>query len=84
MRVAKSGKRSIKVKMVRRAIKKPPAFLGLELLTPDQACEYLGMSRVTLLKRTRNGDIPAGKIGGTYRYQKEALYKWSTKKPHQQ
>lgn len=39
-----------------------------------QLCRELGVSRVTLLRRVKDGTIPAIKIGHLVRYDKEAVF----------
>ena len=45
-----------------------------ELLTVQQACQYLGISRTTLLKTEEEGMLtPSRTVGGHRRYRREAL-----------
>lgn len=80
MKGVKNGNKSKKVKVGKLAPKRPPDFLGEELLTPDQACAYLDINRSNLLYLTRTGEMPALRVGGSYRYKKELLYQWCKKR----
>ena len=44
-----------------------------DILTVEEAMAYLKIGRTTLLKLTRDGDIPARKVGRAWRYTKENL-----------
>lgn len=47
-----------------------------EVMTTDDVVSYLKVSRKTLLKLVRNGEIPARKVGKNYRYLKKELEKY--------
>ena len=61
---------------VQRAINAltPPADDTPELLTRKQTAQILGISLVTLNVWTKNGIIPAKRIGGSVRYEKHTVY----------
>jgi excisionase family DNA binding protein len=45
------------------------------LLKPREAAEYLGLSYETLIELVHNGEVPACKVGGTWRIPEDALRK---------
>jgi len=45
------------------------------LLTTDQCCELLQISRTTLWKQIKNGVIPKIRIGNTLRFEKKEVIK---------
>ena len=47
-----------------------------EVMTTDDVVSYLKVSRKTLLKLVRNGEIPARKVGKNYRYLRKELEKY--------
>jgi excisionase family DNA binding protein len=55
-------------------IKKP--FDVNEVLTITQVAEYLNVRKLTVYKLTREGELPAFKVGGQWRFKKELLDKW--------
>lgn len=46
------------------------------ILEVDEACKYLKMSKVTLYRHSRNGVIPAFKVGGSWKFNKNSLDDW--------
>lgn len=42
-------------------------------LTVDQTAEYLNISRSTIYRLVKTGELPANKIGGQLRFKKETL-----------
>ena len=47
------------------------------LLTPDGVAEYLGVSRITLWRMTRDGAAPPRhKVRGSWRYDPEEVREW--------
>ena len=48
------------------------------ILSPREAAEYLGISKVTLYKLLNEGKIPAGKIGHQWRISKAILDEFLT------
>ena len=46
------------------------------ILEVDEACKYLKMSKVTLYRHARNGVIPAFKVGGSWKFNKNSLDEW--------
>ena len=51
----------------------PPTDNTPELLTRKQTAKFYGISLVTLNEWTKTGVIPAKRIGGSVRYEKEAV-----------
>jgi excisionase family DNA binding protein len=47
-----------------------------EILTPREAAEYLSIHVRTIYRLVKNGDIPGRKIGGSWRFKKDALDEW--------
>lgn len=50
---------------------------GLWLLDAKGAAEYLNISVHHILKLSREGKIPCGKFGMSFRYLKISLYRWA-------
>ena len=46
------------------------------LLTPDQVAMLLGVPRLTVIRQSKAGKIPALKIGKAYRYRVTAIASW--------
>jgi len=46
------------------------------LLTPDDVALRLGVPRLTVIRATRTGRIPAIKFGRVYRYRAETIDRW--------
>jgi len=47
-----------------------------EILTPREAAEYLSVHVRTIYRLVKNRDIPGRKIGGSWRFKKDALDEW--------
>jgi len=47
-----------------------------EIMTPREAAEYLSVHVRTLYRLVKNGEIPGRKIGGSWRFKKDALDEW--------
>lgn len=50
-----------------------------QLLTFNEACEFLRINKGTLHKLIRNGDIPAFRVGNLWRIDKIELGGWLKK-----
>jgi excisionase family DNA binding protein len=50
--------------------------LGDDLLTVQEVATYLRKSRSTVYRLTREGRLPAKKVGGTWRYSRKSLDEW--------
>ena len=54
------------------------------LLTPDDLCELLKVSRSTLSRMDKSGSVPGRvKIGGSVRYKRETIENWVRELPTQ-
>ena len=51
-----------------------------ELLTPQELAQYLKMSRATVMRKARNGEIPSIKIGKQFRFDKDRVDGWLLQK----
>lgn len=49
-----------------------------EILTLDEVAAYLKTSKRTVYRLAQNGDIPAFKLGGTWRLRRSELDRWIT------
>ena len=47
-----------------------------EIMTPREAAEYLSVHVRTLYRLVKHGEIPGRKIGGSWRFKKNALDEW--------
>jgi excisionase family DNA binding protein len=47
-----------------------------EIMTPREAADYLSVHVRTLYRLVKNGEIPGRKIGGSWRFKKDALDEW--------
>jgi len=47
-----------------------------EIMTPREAAEYLSVHVRTLYRLVKHGEIPGRKIGGSWRFKKDALDEW--------
>lgn len=47
-----------------------------EILTPREAAEYLSIHVRTIYRLVKNGEIPGRKVGGSWRFKKDALDEW--------
>ncbi len=45
-------------------------------MTPREAAEYLSVHVRTIYRLVKNGEIPGRKIGGSWRFKKDALDEW--------
>jgi len=50
------------------------------LMTIKEVADYLRLSKVTVYKMTRQGKIPASKIGRQWRYNKAEIDSWVKQK----
>lgn len=62
------------------------AELDGEILTLDEVAAYLKAGKRTVYRLAQNGEIPAFKLGGTWRFRRSELDRWiaegiSKKKP---
>lgn len=47
-----------------------------EIMTPREAAEYLSVHVRTIYRLAKNGEIPGRKVGGSWRFKKDALDAW--------
>ncbi len=47
-----------------------------EIMTPREAADYLSIHVRTIYRLAKKGEIPGRKIGGSWRFKKEALDQW--------
>jgi excisionase family DNA binding protein len=53
-----------------------------EIMTPREAAEYLSVHVRTIYRLAKNGAIPCRKVGGGWRFKKDALDDWLTWKEY--
>jgi excisionase family DNA binding protein len=54
-----------------------------EILTPREAADYLSVHVRTIYRLVKNGDIPGRKVGGSWRFKKDALDEWLSYRENQ-
>ena len=47
-----------------------------EIMTPREAAEYLSVHVRTIYRLAKKGEIPGRKLGGSWRFKKDALDEW--------
>jgi excisionase family DNA binding protein len=47
-----------------------------EIMTPREAADYLSVHVRTIYRLAKNGEIPGRKVGGSWRFKKDALDEW--------
>lgn len=47
-----------------------------EILTPKEAAQYLSVHVRTIYRLAKRGEIPGRKVGGSWRFKKDALDDW--------
>jgi len=47
-----------------------------EIMTPQEAAEYLGLNVRTIYHLANNGKLPGRKVGTRWRFKKDVLDKW--------
>ncbi len=59
------------------AIRNPQSEIYVrEVLTPREAAEYLSIHVRTIYRLVKKGEIPGRKVGGSWRFKKDALDEW--------
>jgi excisionase family DNA binding protein len=58
-----------------RTVAKSEIFIR-EIMTPREAAEYLSVHVRTIYRLAKNGEIPGRKMGGSWRFKKDALDEW--------
>ena len=56
-------------------IRKPDIQLR-QIMTPREAAEYLSVHVRTIYRLAKNGNIPGRKVGGSWRFKRDALDEW--------
>lgn len=51
-----------------------------EVMTVKELARYLKINEKTIYKLLKNGNVPASKIGGTWRFKKSIIEEWLEKK----
>jgi excisionase family DNA binding protein len=51
---------------------------GLDILTLTEVAAYLRVTKRTLYRLAQEGQLPAFKLGGTWRFRREELNRWIT------
>ncbi len=51
-----------------------------QIMTPREAAKYLGFHLVTIYRLLKKGEVPATKIGGQWRFKKDILDEWLSKR----
>lgn len=47
-----------------------------DVMTIEQLCSYLQLSRSTPYKLAQEGKVPGQKVGKHWRFSKDAVYRW--------
>ena len=55
----------------------PPEVFEKQILNSREAAAYLGISRKTLLKYVKSGDVPARPLGRSLRFLRSTLIDWA-------
>ena len=50
------------------------------VMTTDEVAKYLRISKASLYRLVKNGEIPVSKIGRQLRFRKDVVDDWMTKK----
>ena len=53
-----------------------------EIMTLRDVARYLGLHVMTVYKLTREGRVPAAKIGGQWRFKRDVLDQWLETQMH--
>ncbi len=49
-----------------------------EIMTPDEAAKFLKVSKKTVLRQARLGELPGGKVGRAWRFRRSELLQFLT------
>ncbi len=55
---------------------------GGDIMTLREVAKYLGLHTMTVYKLTRDGRVPAAKIGGQWRFKRDVLEHWLEMQMH--
>ena len=64
-------------------MKKDGMRKGSDIMTLREVARYLGLHVMTVYKLTREGRVPAAKIGGQWRFKRDVLDQWLETQMHQ-
>ncbi len=53
-----------------------------QIMTLREVAQYLGLHVMTVYKLTREGRVPAAKIGGQWRFKRDVLDNWLESQMH--
>ena len=63
-------------------MKKNGAHPKEQIMTLREVAQYLGLHVMTVYKLTREGRVPAAKIGGQWRFKRDVLDEWLETQMH--
>ncbi len=63
-------------------MKKNGAQTKEQIMTLREVAKYLGLHAMTVYKLTREGRMPAAKIGGQWRFKRDVLDQWLETQMH--
>ena len=63
-------------------MKKNGAHSKEQIMTLREVAQYLGLHAMTVYKLTREGRVPAAKIGGQWRFKRDVLDAWLETQMH--
>ena len=63
-------------------MKKNGAQTKEQIMTLREVAKYLGLHAMTVYKLTREGRMPAAKIGGQWRFKRDVLDQWLEAQMH--
>ena len=63
-------------------MKKNGARSKESIMTLREVAQYLGLHVMTVYKLTREGRVPAAKIGGQWRFKRDVLDQWLETQMH--
>ena len=63
-------------------MKKNGAGSKEQIMTLREVARYLGLHAMTVYKLTREGRVPAAKIGGQWRFKRDVLDEWLETQMH--
>lgn len=53
--------------------------MAADILTVQEVAKMLGLSEVTIYRLAKKGEIPARKVGRSWRFSRSVIEKWITK-----
>lgn len=67
--------------MPRHGPAKPASDPLPDVMTIEQLCSYLQLSRSTLYKLAQEGKVPGQKVGKHWRFKKDVIDRWLEENP---